>query len=88
MRVLRSVGFAAILAAAGLAYYVQQRSAQTGEGYLSVVRQLPDQARAWWSETRERATLAIEEGRRAARLREQEVERQIAAAEGREDVSA
>jgi len=88
MRVLRSVGFAAILAAAGLAYYVQQRSAQTGEGYLSVVRQLPGQARAWWSETRERATLAIEEGRRAARLREQEVERQIAAAEGREDVSA
>jgi len=88
MRVLRSVGFAAILAAAGLAYYVQQRSAQTGEGYLSVVRQLPGQARAWWSETRERATLAIEEGRQAARLREQEVERQIAAAEGREDVSA
>ena len=88
MKVLRSVGFAAIVAAAGLAYYVQQRSAETGEGYLSVVRQLPGQARAWWNETRQRATLALEEGRRAARLREQEVDRQIAGAERREGVSA
>jgi len=81
VRLLRSAAFGAVVAVAGLAYYVQRRSAETGEGYLTIVRQLPAQARSLWDDARRRGLLALEEGRQAARMREEEVERQIAAAQ-------
>lgn len=69
-----------IAAGAALAYYVQRRRARTGESYLDIVRQLPGDAQRWATDARRRATLALEEGRSAARERETELTRQLEAA--------
>jgi hypothetical protein len=69
-------------AVAGVAftYYVQSRHARTGEGYLHIVRQLPGDALRWVDDTRSRATKALEEGKTAARDRDEEFTRQLLAA--------
>jgi hypothetical protein len=80
------MGFSAKLIAGGLAagaalaYYVQRRKARTGEGYLEIVRQLPGDAQRWAADARRRAVLAVEEGKSAARERDAELTRQLAAA--------
>jgi hypothetical protein len=68
------------VAGAALAYYVRSRRARTGEGYLDIVRRLPGDALRWADQTRARATLALEEGRTAARERDAEFTRQLRAA--------
>jgi hypothetical protein len=74
--------FGAVLAGAGLAYYVHERSNATGQSYVEVLRQLPGELRRTYDSTRERALLALEEGLKAARLREDQVERELVAAGG------
>jgi hypothetical protein len=78
--------FGTALAGAGLAYFVHERSRATGESYLEVVRQLPGEARKAYGEARRRTVLAVEDGLRAARHREDLVERELVAAGPRETV--
>lgn len=70
-----------IVAGAGLAYYVRQRHQRSGESYLDIVKQLPSLARTSVKDLRRRATLALEDGKAAARAREDELVRQLGAAE-------
>lgn len=68
------------VAGAALAYYVRNRRARTGQGYLEIVRRLPGDALRWADDTKSRATHALEEGKTAARERDAEFTRQITAA--------
>ena len=72
--------FGGIAAGAALAYYVQRRRARTGESYVQIIKQLPSDAQRWVAETRRRATLALEEGRSAARDRDATLTAQLEAA--------
>ena len=72
--------FGTALMGAGLAYYVRERSETTGQSYFEVLRQLPGEARRGLGEARRRAQLALDDGRRAARDRESQVERALTAA--------
>lgn len=69
-------------AVAGVAfsYYVRSRHVRTGESYLDIVRRLPGDALQWADDTRERAVKALEEGKTAARRRDEEFSRQLLAA--------
>jgi hypothetical protein len=69
-----------IAAGAALAYYVQRRKARTGEGYVQILMQLPGDAQRWVVDARSRATLALEEGKPAARERDAELTKQLEAA--------
>jgi len=69
-----------IAAGVALAYHVQKRRARTGEGYLDIVRQLPSDAQRWAVDAKRRAALALEEGKAAARERDSEFTKQLAAA--------
>ena len=71
--------FGGVAAGAALAYYVHQRHGSTGESYLGIVKSLPGDAQRWVGEARQRATLALEDGRSAARERETEITQQLAA---------
>ena len=66
--------FGTALAGAGLAYYVRDRSQTTGQSYVEVLRQLPREARRGYGEARRRAQLALDDGLRAARSRERQVD--------------
>lgn len=82
MRFLGTLVFGAALAGAGLAYYVHERSRSSGESHLEVLRLLPADLRRTYGEARRRATLALEDGVRAARRRADEVDRDLVAAGG------
>ena len=71
--------FGGVAAGAALAYYVRQRHDRTGESYLGIVRSLPGDAQRWAGDARRRGTLALEDGRSAARERDTEISRQLAA---------
>jgi hypothetical protein len=73
--------FGGVAAGAALGYYVRQRHERTGEAYLGIIKSLPADAQRWAAEARQRATLALEDGRSAARERESEITRQLAAAD-------
>ena len=73
----RSLTAGAALAGAALAYYVRRRHQRSGEGYLHIIKQLPADAQAWATQTRQRATQAIEDGRTAARHRDDELTQQL-----------
>jgi len=79
--------FGSALAGVGLAYYVRERSRTTGQSYLEVLRQLPSEARRGYGEARSRAQLALNEGLRVARAREQQVQRDLVAAAPRDDAA-
>jgi hypothetical protein len=68
------------VAGAALTYYVRSRHQRTGESYVSIVRQLPGHALRWVDDTKARATRALEEGKVAARERDEEFTRQLTAA--------
>jgi hypothetical protein len=68
------------VAGTALTYYVRSRHQRTGESYLSIVRQLPGDALRWVDDTRTRAVKALDEGKVAARDRDQEFTRQLTAA--------
>ena len=65
------------VAGTALTYYLRSRHARTGESYLGIVRRLPGDALRWVDVTRERATLALEEGKTAARRRDEELSRKL-----------
>jgi hypothetical protein len=65
------------VAGAALTYYVRSRRAHTGESYLDIVRRLPGDALRWVDGTRDRATKALEEGKTAARRRDEEFSQQL-----------
>ncbi|MEZ5125649.1 MAG: hypothetical protein R2826_05315 [Thermoleophilia bacterium] len=62
-----------------LAYYVKKQHAATGDDYVSIIAQLPAAARRAASDIKERAAVAFEDGRTAARARDGELVRQIGA---------
>jgi hypothetical protein len=68
------------VAGAALAYYVRSQRERTGESYLHIVRRLPGAALRWVDDTKARATKALEEGKSAARDRDEEFSRQLLAA--------
>ena len=68
------------VAGAALTFYVRSRHAETGDGYLQIVRRLPGDALRWIEDTKARATKALEEGKSAARDRDDEFARQLLAA--------
>jgi hypothetical protein len=68
------------VAGVALTYYVRTQHQRTGQSYLSIVRQLPGDALRWVDDTRDRAFKALEEGKVAARDRDQEFTRQLTAA--------
>ena len=69
-----------IAAGAALAYYVQKRRARTGEGYLDILRQLPSDAQRWALDAKRKGALALEDGKAAARARDTDFTKQLAAA--------
>jgi len=71
---------AAVVAGAGLAYYVHQRHKRTGMGYLDIVKQLPGDVEHVTDEARRRAAEAFENGIAAARRREAELVKRLEAA--------
>jgi hypothetical protein len=79
MRLWGTLVFGTALAGASLAFYVRDRSQATGQSYVEVLRQLPREARRGYGEARRRAELALEDGLRAARSREHQVERALVA---------
>ena len=88
MKFMGTLVFGSALVGAGLAYYVRERSRTTGQSYLEVLRQLPSEARRGYIEARGRAQLALNEGLRVARAREQQVQRDLLAAAPRDEVAA
>ena len=68
------------VAGAALTMYVRTRHQRTGEGYLSIVRQLPGDALRWAGDTKVRAVRALEAGKTAARDHDAEFTRQLNAA--------
>lgn len=85
MRLWGSLVFGTVLAGATVAYYVHERSASTGQSYVEVLRQLPGEARRGYGEARRRAQLAIDDGLRAARVRERQVDHALGAAASRDE---
>lgn len=71
---------AAVVAGAGLAYYVHQRHKRTGMGYLDIVRQLPGDVEHVTDEARRRAAEALENGIAAAKRREADLVKRLEAA--------
>jgi hypothetical protein len=69
-----------VAAGAALAYYVRGRHLTTGEAYLEILAQLPSAARGSVARVKRRAVLALEDGRAAARARDDEYTRQLEAA--------
>jgi len=80
MRLFGSFVGAAIVAGAGLAYYVHQRHQRMGVGYLDVIKQLPGEVQRAGDEALRRAAEAVEQGRAAARRKEVDLVRQLEAA--------
>jgi hypothetical protein len=80
MRVFGSFVGAAVMAGAGLAYYVYQRHGRTGASYLDVIKQLPGDVQRAGDEARRRAAEAFEQGKAAARRREAELVHRLEAA--------
>ncbi len=68
------------VAGAALTFYVRAKRAETGDGYLQIVRRLPGDVLRWIDDTKARATKALEEGKSAARDRDEEFSRQLLAA--------
>ena len=58
---------------------MRRRHQRNGEGYLHIIEQLPADAQAWATQTRQRTTQAIEDGRTAARRRDDELTQQLEA---------
>ena len=77
--------FGGVLVGASLAYYVRERSQATGQSYVEVLRLLPGEARRGYGEARRRAQLAIDDGLRAALMREHQVDRALVAVAQRDD---
>ena len=88
MRFWGTLVFGTALAGVSVAYYVHERSQATGQSYVAVLRQLPSEARRGYDEARRRAKLAIDDGLRAARVRESQVEHALVAAAPRDADSA
>ena len=84
MRLWGTLVFGTALAGAGLAYSVRDRRLATGQSYVDVLRQLPSEAMRGYGEARRRAQLAIDDGLRAARLRENQVDHALVAAAPRD----
>ena len=79
MRFWGTLAFGTVLGGVSVAYYVHERSRATGQSYVEVLRQRPREARRGYGEARRRAELALEDGLRAARSREHQVERALVA---------
>ena len=69
-----------VAAGAALAYYVQKRRARTGEGYVDILRQLPSDAQRWGGDAKQRAALALDDGKAAARQRDSDFTKRLTAA--------
>ncbi len=80
MGLLTKLVVSGAVASVALSYCVRTRHQRTGEGYLSIVRQLPGDALRWVDGTRDRAFKALEDGKVAARDRDDEFARQLNAA--------
>lgn len=75
------IAFGGLALGAAVAYYVQKRHVATGESYVDIVRQLPAVARRTADDVKRRATHALEEGKVAARVRDEELAGQLEAAQ-------
>lgn len=78
MRLAGALGLGVLVAGVGLAYYVREQSLRTGDGYMATLRRLPGQVRPLPGDVLRRFDLAVSEGQQAARMREAQVEQQLA----------
>ena len=83
MKLFGSFVGAAVMAGAGLAYYVYQRKVRSGASYLDVIKQLPGDVQRVSADARRRAGEAVEQGKAAARRRDEELTLQLKAAGSR-----
>ncbi len=83
MKLFGSFAGAAVMAGAGLAYYVYQRKVRSGASYLDVIKQLPGDVQRVSADARRRAGEAVEQGKAAARRRDEELTLQLKAAGSR-----
>ena len=83
MKLFGSFAGAAVMAGAGLAYYVYQRKVRSGASYLDVIKQLPGDVQRVSADARRRAAAAVEQGKAAARRRDEELTLQLRAAGSR-----
>lgn len=83
MKLFGSFAGAAVMAGAGLAYYVYQRKVRSGASYLDVIKQLPGDVQRVSADARRRAAEAVEQGKAAARRRDEELTLQLKAAGSR-----
>ena len=81
MRPLGALGLAAAAVGAGAMYCARRLGRQSGEGYVSALRRLPREARSLADDVGRRARLALDEGLQAARMREEQVARELTSAE-------
>lgn len=88
MRLWGTLIFGGALAGVGMAYYVRERSQATGQSYAEVLLQLPSEVRRSYGEARRRARLALDDGLRAAGVRENQVDQALVAAAARDDQPA
>ena len=88
MRLWGTLIFGGALAGAGVALYVRDRSQATGQSYAEVLLQLPSEVRRGYGAARRRARLALDDGLRAAHVRESQVDQALVAAAPRDDEPA
>ena len=85
MRLWGTLIFGGVLACTSVAYYVRERSQSTGQSSVVVLLQLPAEVRRGYDEARRRARLALDDGLRAARVRELQVDHALVSAASRND---
>ncbi len=88
MRLWGTLIFGGALAGASVAFYVRERVQTTGQSYTEVLLQLPSEVRRGYGVARRRARLALDDGLRAARVRESQVDQALVAAAPRDDEPA
>lgn len=81
MSLAARMAFGGLVVGTALAYYVQRRHVTTGDSYVRILKGLPAAARRSADDVKRRATKALEEGKVAARARDEELVRHIEAAE-------
>lgn len=81
-RFVSRLGLAAVIAGVAALVYAQRRSSETGKDIFEVLANLPEELRVSAAEWRQRLETAVQEGKKAADAREEEIEQRLASKQG------